>query len=204
MLAKYAHSMEQVSLSFARTGLHPQKKLTLATISPSPSVSANRMDIVRLGGDDAVQFIAMRRAGLEGDADNFRTSPTDDAQVPLAAWAERLANEHVFAVRRHGQWLAIGGLARESRVKLDHKGLIWGMYAAPEARGSGAADRLMEALIAAGEAMGLRQLQLTLMADNVRARRLYERHGFVAYATEPASVRFGVNYADEALMWKLL
>ena len=162
------------------------------------------MDTVRLGAEDTAQFMAMRRAGLEGDEDSFRTSPTDDARVSIGAWAERLANEHVFAVRRDGQWLAIGGLARETRAKLDHKGLIWGMYAAPEARGSGAADRLMEALIAAGNAMGLRQLQLTLMAENLRARRLYERHGFVVYATEPASVRFGAKYADETLMWKLL
>ena len=162
------------------------------------------MDIIRLTADDAARFVAMRRAALVNDADNFRTSADDDAKVPFAQWEQRLAQEHVYAVQRGGEWLAIGGLSRETRAKLDHKGLIWGMYVAPEARGTGAADRLMEALVAAGRALGLRQLQLTLMADNVRARRLYERHGFVVYATEPASVRFGETYADEALMWKML
>ena len=162
------------------------------------------MEIVRLTADDAVRFVTMRRAALLGDAASFRTSADDDATVPLAQWEQRLVQEHVFAVQRGDDWLAIGGLSRETRAKLDHKGLIWGMFVTPEARGTGAADRLMEALIAAGRELGLRQLQLTLMADNVRARRLYERHGFGIYATEPASVRCGESYADEALMWKLL
>jgi ribosomal protein S18 acetylase RimI-like enzyme len=162
------------------------------------------MDIIRLTAEDAARFVAMRRAALVNDAASFRTSAEDDAKVPLTAWEQRLAQEHVYAVQRDDTWLAIGGLSRESRAKLDHKGLIWGMYVTPAARGTGAADRLMEALLAAGCALGLRQLQLTLMADNVPARRLYERHGFVVYATEPASVRFGESYSDEALMWKLL
>ncbi len=162
------------------------------------------MEIIRLTAEDAARFAVMRRAALVNDADNFRTSADDDAKVPLADWEQRLAREHVYAVQRGDAWLAIGGLSRDTRAKLDHKGLIWGMYVAPEARGTGAADRLMEALLAAGKALGLRQLQLTLMAANLRAKRLYERHGFVVYATEPASVRFGETYADEALMWKLL
>jgi ribosomal protein S18 acetylase RimI-like enzyme len=162
------------------------------------------MEIKRLTAKDAARFVVMRRAALVNDADNFRTSADDDAKVPLADWEQRLAREHVYAVQRGDAWLAIGGLSRDARAKLDHKGLIWGMYVAPQARGTGAADRLMEALLAAGEALGLRQLQLTLMAENLRARRLYERHGFIVYATEPASVRFGETYADEALMWKLL
>jgi ribosomal protein S18 acetylase RimI-like enzyme len=162
------------------------------------------MDIIRLTADDAARFVAMRRVALMNDADSFRTSVDEDAKVPLADWEQRLAAEHVYAVQRDDAWLAIGGLSRETRTKLDHKGLIWGMFVAPEARGSGAADRLMEALVAAGRTLGLRQLQLTLMAGNVRAMRLYARHGFAVYATEPGSVRFGEVYADEALMWKLL
>ena len=48
------------------------------------------------------------------------------------------------------------------------------------------------------------QLQLAVMEDNARARAFYERHGFETYAIEPASVRRGNTYADEALMWRHL
>jgi RimJ/RimL family protein N-acetyltransferase len=163
------------------------------------------MEIVRLGPDDAVRFVVMRQTALTEGAASFRTSAADDAKVPLAAWAQRLAQEHVYAVQRDGEWLAIGGLSHETRSKLAHKGLVWGMYTAPAARGTGAAARILDQLEAAARELGLRQLQLTLMADNARARRVYERHGYVLYAIEPDSIRReDGSYADEALMWKRL
>lgn len=77
------------------------------------------------------------------------------------------------------------------------------MYVDPVARGTGAADQIMHALVE--HAIGkLRQLQLTVMADNERARSFYERHGFFTYAIEPNSVRRDDEYADEALMLRLL
>jgi RimJ/RimL family protein N-acetyltransferase len=116
-----------------------------------------------------------------------------------------LAQEHVYAVQRDGEWLAIGGLSHETRSKLAHKGLVWGMYTAPAARGTGAAARILDQLEAAARELGLRQLQLTLMADNARARRVYERHGYVLYAIEPDAVRRDdANHVDDALMWKRL
>ncbi len=77
------------------------------------------------------------------------------------------------------------------------------MYVAPAARGTGAADAIMNALI--DHAKGrMRHLQLTVMADNLRARAFYRRHEFETYATEPASVLRPNGYADESLMWRLL
>lgn len=147
----------------------------------------------------------MRRLALTAEAASFRTSPKDDALIPLAAWAQRLADEHVYAVQRADEWLAIGGLSRDRRARLDHKGLVWGMYAVPAARGTGAASRILDALEDMARTLGLRQLQLTLMADNARAKALYERHGYEVYAIEPDSVRReDGSYVDEALMWKRL
>lgn len=162
------------------------------------------MQIIRLTAHDTEQFLAMRRRALDGDAHNFRGASADDAALGLQAWQDRLTRDHVLALTTGGDWLAVGGLTRFSGVKLDHKGLVWGMYAVPAARGTGAASRILEALEQAARSLGLRQLQLTLMADNLRARRLYERHGFALYAIEPDSVRRGDDYADEALMWKRL
>jgi GNAT superfamily N-acetyltransferase len=163
------------------------------------------MEIVRLVAGDAARFAAMRQTALAHEAASFRTSAADDAKVPLAVWMERLTQEHVYALQHDGQWLAIGGLTRETRSKLAHKGLVWGMYTTPAARGTGAAGRILDQLETAARELGLRQLQLTLMADNLTARHLYERHGYVLYAIEPDSVwRANESYADEALMWKRL
>jgi GNAT superfamily N-acetyltransferase len=163
------------------------------------------MDIVRLGPDDTPRFLALRQAMFAAEAMSFRGAGADDLAIGEAAWRERLARDHVFAVVQDGEWIAIGGLTRLAGAKLDHKGLVWGMYALPEARGTGAAARILDQLEAAARELGLRQLQLTLMADNARARRVYERHGYLLYAIEPDSVRCeDGSYADEALMWKRL
>ena len=162
------------------------------------------MEIIRLQPDDAPRFLALRRAMFDTEAMSFRGAAADDAALGDAAWRERLARDHVCAVVQDGEWLAVGGLSRLAGQKLDHKGLVWGMYALPAARGTGAAARILDTLEEAARAIGLRQLQLTLMADNLRARRVYERHGYVLYAIEPDSVRRGDVYADEALMWKRL
>lgn len=162
------------------------------------------MDITRLTPDDAPRFLALRQAMFDSEAMSFRGAAADDAALGEAAWRERLARDHVYAVVREGEWLAVGGLSRLAGEKLDHKGLVWGMYALPAARGTGAAARILDRLEEAARELGLRQLQLTLMADNARAKALYERHGYVLYAIEPHSVRRGDAYADEALMWKRL
>lgn len=162
------------------------------------------MDIKKLTPEDAPRFLALRRAMFDSEAMSFRGAAADDAAVGEATWRERLGRDHVYAVVRDGEWLAVGGLSRLAGVKLDHKGLVWGMYALPAARGTGAASLILDALEAAARELGLRQLQLTLMADNARARAVYVRHGYVLYAIEPESVRRGDVYADEALMWKRL
>lgn len=162
------------------------------------------MDIVRLIPDDAPRFLALRQAMFNSEAMSFRGAAADDAALGEMEWRERLARDHVYAVVQDGEWLAVGGLSRLPGAKLDHKGLVWGMYALPLARGTGAASRILDALEDAARAIGLRQLQLTLMADNARARAVYERHGYELYAIEPDSVRRGDVYADEALMWKRL
>lgn len=163
------------------------------------------MEIVRLTPDDAPRFLALRRAMFDAEAMSFRGAAADDATLGETAWRDRLARDHVYAVMQEdGPWLAVGGLSRLAGEKLDHKGLVWGMYAVPAARGTGAAARILDALEEAARTIGLRQLQLTLMADNARAKALYERHGYELYAIEPESVRRGDVYADEALMWKRL
>ena len=162
------------------------------------------MRVHQISRDDAEQFLAFRTQGLSGDPDAFRVTPEDDAKVGVDAWGSRLARDYVVAVTGpNGEWLGIGELSQIDGEKLRHKGLVWGMYVSPTARGPGAADKIMDAVI--GHAIGkLRQLQLTVMADNQRARAFYERHGFTTYAVELGSVRRHDEFADEALMQRLL
>lgn len=152
---------------------------------------------------DAAAFIEIRAEGLNGDPDSFRVTAADDQILGEAYWADRLGKDIVVGFEREGCLLGIGGLQQSAGEKLAHKALIWGMYVRPTARRLGVADAIIEALIELAPS-GVRQPQLTVMAHNVGARRLYERHGFAVYSIEPDSVRIGDQFMDEALMWRQL
>ena len=159
--------------------------------------------LIHLTSDKVERFLAFRRQGLNGDPDGFRYAVADDDATGELGWRERLQRDFVVAAERDDDLLGIGGFSRLVGARLDHKGLIWGMYVAPAARGSGVADRVMAALMERARGH-VRQLQLTVMADNARARAFYERHGFKLYGVEPDAVRREGAFADEALMWRLL
>lgn len=155
----------------------------------------------RLCEQDRDAFLALRLQGYATDARYFRSTAADDAALGEARWAEWLGDEYVIAGEHAGVLVARGGLAAVRGQKLDHKGLVWGMYVAPTHRGGGLADRLMDGLLQEA-ACHYRQVILTVFAGNARARAFYERHGFAVYGIEPDAIRSGDEYFDEASMWR--
>ncbi|MBV8657530.1 MAG: GNAT family N-acetyltransferase [Burkholderiales bacterium] len=71
-------------------------------------------------------------------------------------------------------WCDVSPLMGESRA---HIGVL-GMGLLPTAHGQGLGRQLMEAAIAKSWVNGLSRLQLTVRADNLNAKMLYERMGF--------------------------
>jgi GNAT superfamily N-acetyltransferase len=158
-----------------------------------------------LGPDDATAYFAMRLRCMHDAAAQFRSAPEDVEREGLAHWQSRLASddERIVGVFDGDTLIGIGGITRDWRVKLRHKALLFGMFVAPEATGRGIGFAIVEALI--GEARGfVSSLHLTLMADNDRARALYERAGFAVYGCEPQSVMQPGGPGDELLMWRAI
>ena len=152
---------------------------------------------------DLEAYMAVRREGLTLDAGSFRVSPADDDALGAEAWRARLGRDYVIGLEQNTRILGIGGFARISGTKTQHKGLIWGMYVRADSRGMDVADKIMEALLAHAKDH-VRHVQLTVVAHNARAVAFYERHGFMRYGVEPASIQMeNGEYVDEALMWRL-
>lgn len=158
-----------------------------------------RIEVRRLAPADAPAYRALRLEGFAAHPREFRYSPADEEAVTMGETGRRLADSFVVGVFADGALGGIGGWTRFAGEKLRHKGLLWGMYVQPALRGTGAADRIVEAII--DDARGqVERLLLTVATPNMRARRLYERWGFAAYGTEPRAVRDGETYIDEVLM----
>ena len=97
--------------------------------------------------------------------------------------------------------VGLTGLVREPRRKLRHKATVVSVYVRPDQRGRGVAGRLLDAALAHAAALdGVTALDLSVVAGNEPAIRLYASRGFVAWGTEPRALRVDGRWFDEVKM----
>lgn len=154
----------------------------------------------RLESQDAAPYRTLRLDGLLRHPEAFGASYEDEAKQPLDWFANRLATTAVFGgFDASGALVGVAGLMIPIAIKTRHKGFLWGMYVHQAARGSGLSQRLVEAVI--DDARGkVEQLQLTVVASNAPAVRLYSKLGFVDYGLEKRALHVDGHYFDEMLM----
>ena len=70
----------------------------------------------------------------------------------------------------------------------------------PNYRGQGIAGLLMDALLAAGEARGVKEFTLEVRVGNAPAIHVYEAHGFVGEGIRPRFYRMPEE--DALIMWR--
>ena len=103
-----------------------------------------------------------------------------DVERRRAGWERTLAapDEHVLVAEHEGGAVVAFAAAGPSRSG-GTDGELYAIYALPEAWGSGAGPALMRAALGALRAEGFREAVLWVLEDNPRARRFYEREGWV-------------------------
>lgn len=157
----------------------------------------------RLLPADAALYREARLEALRIASEAFgSTFACENAEHP--EWfATRLANAAVFGAFDGPDLLGIAGFFAMQGPKDAHKGVLWGMYVRPCARGCGVGRRLVEAVIDHAR-RHVEVLQLTVVAGNEPARRLYASLGFVEYGIEKNALKADGRYWDEILMAKPL
>jgi len=157
--------------------------------------------IRRLAPDDVSEYRALRLRGLKEHPDAFTSGHDEEALKPLAVTEARLAPEaggRMWGAFVEGTLVGAIGLLREPRVKIRHKGEVFGMYVVRERAGQGVGAALLAHLI--GESRrepGLTQLILTVTETNVAARRLYEKFDFRSFGIEPRAIRVDDTHFDK-------
>jgi ribosomal protein S18 acetylase RimI-like enzyme len=167
---------------------------------PDTSAPRKLLKVRRLGVNDIASYREIRLEGLQKHPEAFSLSWEDEAAGPESWWAERLATNVVLGGEIDGlPLLGVVGFRVHSAAKLRHKGILWGMYVRPHARGMGLAASLVQRVIERARPL-VEEICLTVVASNAAACRLYRRAGFEQYGLERRALKIGGTYHDEALM----
>jgi RimJ/RimL family protein N-acetyltransferase len=153
--------------------------------------------------DEPALYRDIRLEALRLHPEAFGASFEDELARPLAFFEQRLAGNTIFGGFRGQEILGTAGFMSGIGAKRVHKAILWGMYVRQAARGTGLARALVEAVL--DHAKGRVELiQLSVVAGNATARRLYTSLGFEPYGIEAHSLKVGGEYLDEVLMVKML
>jgi ribosomal protein S18 acetylase RimI-like enzyme len=166
-------------------------------------VSGPRIEVRRLLPADGASYRKIRLEALRDAPEAFGSTFEAESAEPLSWFAARLDSAAVFGAFLGGDLIGVAGLFIKQGRKEAHKGVLWGMYVATDARRSGIGRRLVEAVVEHARRR-VELLQLTVVATNAPARHLYTELGFVEYGIEPHALKHDGRYWDEILMVKPL
>lgn len=172
----------------------------------TPDLPAPQTEAVmkQLHVSDAAVFWQLRLRALKEEPDSFGGSYEESVQMPLAEVEKRLSGDNdAFVLGAYLEDKLVGtvGMFREQGIKARHKGVIWGMYVAPEARGRHIARALLCTAIQRARAVpGLDFLLLSVVTTKKNAHRLYQSLGFVDYGRQPAALKVDGIHLDEFMM----
>ena len=162
------------------------------------------MQLRILDSGDAASFTALRLAALRECPTAFSSSYEEERNITLAQAAERIVPGRDRAIfgAFDGETLAgTLGIYRETRLKLNHKAVIWGVYVAPAFRKRGVGRMLMDRALAHARSMAdLLQVTLGVNTENAAAIALYKSAGFEPFGLERGFMRVDGVLHDELHM----
>jgi RimJ/RimL family protein N-acetyltransferase len=162
-------------------------------------VTASSIALRQLGQEDAPLYRDIRLEGLADSPHAFSSTLETEQDQPLDRFAARLADDLVLGAFRGPRLLGVAGFFIQPRLKHRHKGMLWGMYVRPQYRAAGIGRMLVEAIIEHAR-QHVELLQLFVVSDNLPARRLYTRLGFVEFGIERHATKYRGQYHDDVLM----
>jgi putative acetyltransferase len=150
-----------------------------------------------VGVEDAE--VIWRITRQEGVIETILALPSDRLEQRRRVLAELGPDEHWFVAEIGGEVVGLAGLS-VGTGRLRHSGHVF-LFVARERHGRGIGTRLLQALLdVADNWLLLRRVELTVVAENERARKLYEHLGFVVEGRRKLSVISQGEIKDELLM----
>jgi GNAT superfamily N-acetyltransferase len=143
---------------------------------PSPPCDNGAVKVQRAGiGDEAV-LRDLRLQALADAPGAFGSTVERELARTVEDWGRWLSPGATFILDDGHAACGLVACARDATAPTTVD--LMAMWVNPMMRGSGAADALVAEVIAWARADGARLVRLRVVQANVRAQRVYERHGF--------------------------
>jgi len=163
--------------------------------------------IRRLTEEDAAQYYAVRLRALREHPEAFGSAAELFEQRTLKQVSEQFRSNSPESFCLFGAFvdMQLVGLSAfgcpVENPKMRHRGGIYQMYVAPEARGCGLGLKLLEAAVDHARQFGqVEELILGVAVGNDAARDLYLRAGFQTHYVDPHSLKVNEHYYDTEFM----
>jgi ribosomal protein S18 acetylase RimI-like enzyme len=163
------------------------------------------LNIKRLHASDAEQYWNLRLEALKQNPEAFATSYEEAIQRknPIERVAGNLEQEENYTFGAFDQEELVGMVTvlQEQNEKMQHRANIFAMYVTPKMRGEGVGKALLNEVVNQARTIeGIEKLNLSVVASNEKAKRLYSGMGFKVFGFEEKAMKVNDAFYDEEHM----
>jgi RimJ/RimL family protein N-acetyltransferase len=123
---------------------------------------------------------------------------------PIAQVARNFTTEgnFTFGAFENKELIGMVSLLQEKPIKLEHRANIFAMYVTPNKQGLGLGKALLTAAVSKAKAIeAIEKINLSVVASNENAKKLYTKLGFKVFGFEEKALKVnGVYYTDEHMV----
>ncbi|MCO7726642.1 GNAT family N-acetyltransferase [Brucella intermedia] len=167
------------------------------------AIARDRIVVRALEKGDLHRYRAIRLSALQLAPMAFGSSFEEENAYSDSVFARRLEQVDgnvVFGAFDGENLLGTAGMFRHDRKSERHRGTLWGVYVAPEARGLDL-GRALVGKVVDHAASHVVVLDAKVVATNEAAKRVYYALGFKTYGVEPKSLCVQGQYLDQELIY---
>ena len=161
--------------------------------------------IRKLQPDESAIYREVRLACLKNVPEYFGSTYEEEVLNPkffFEKYIEAASPDYVMFGAFDGERLiGITGFNRMARQRASHRGELVQVYVDSNYRGQNIGEKLLrQALDYAFRLDGIEQVQLSVIASNKIAIKLYEKLGFRTFGIQPRYFKAGETYMDQQFM----
>ncbi|MEW9053154.1 MAG: GNAT family N-acetyltransferase [Neobacillus sp.] len=163
------------------------------------------MEIRLLVAADAQQYWLLRLEALKENPEAFSTSYEEAVmrENPIEQASRDFTTEgtYTFGAFEDKELIGMVTLMLEKKAKLKHRANIFAMYVTPKKQGLGVGKALLTSAIQKAKMIDrIEKINLTVVASNEKAKKLYTNLGFTVFGFEKKALVVNGIYYDEEHM----